>query len=115
MTKIVNMGLRLEKGVREGRLKEGGSSDSSKKYKSGLPKKKEHDANAILQEKRMRLPRNSQHHQHVASVTPVINYAPIVQVAPSYQPCFQQRTNQQNQQNRAQRPAQFDPIPITYT
>ncbi|XP_050915322.1 uncharacterized protein LOC127130337 [Lathyrus oleraceus] len=99
----------------EGRLKEGGSIDSSKKYGSGLSKKKEHNANTISQEKHMRLMKNNQHHQHVAFVTPIINYALIVQVAPSYQPRFQQRTNQQNQQNCAQRPAQLDPIPITYT
>ena len=111
-TKMVNMGLRLEEGVREGWLKEGNSSDGSRKYGNGLPKKKEHDANAILQVKHRRLPRNSQHHQHVASVTPVINYALVSQAAPIYQPRFQQRTNQQN---RTQRPAQFDPIPMTYT
>ncbi|XP_050909093.1 uncharacterized protein LOC127122859 [Lathyrus oleraceus] len=85
---MVNMGLRLEKGVREGRLKE---------------------------ERHRRLSRNSQHHQHVASVTPVINFAPVVQATPGYQPHFQQRKNQHNQQNRAQRPIQFDQIPMTYT
>lgn len=46
-TKMVNMGIRLEEGVREGRLKESGSSDSSKKYENGLSKKKERDANTI--------------------------------------------------------------------
>lgn len=110
---MVNMGLILEEGVHEGRLKENGSTESSRKY--GIPKKKEHDANAISQEKHMRLPRNNQHHQHVAFVTPVINSAPVGQATPSYQPCFQQRTNQQNQQNCGQRPVQFDPIPMTYT
>ncbi|XP_050890295.1 uncharacterized protein LOC127095683 [Lathyrus oleraceus] len=106
------MGLRLEEGVREGRLREGGSAENSINYGNGLPKNKEHDANAISQEKRMRLPRNNQPHYHVEFVTPVINSAPIVQAAPSYQSCFQQRTNQQN---RAQRPTKFDPIPVTYT
>lgn len=38
-TDIVNMGLRLEESVCEGRLKEGGSSESSKKYWNGIPKK----------------------------------------------------------------------------
>lgn len=46
-TEMVNMGLRLEEGVREGQLKKGSSSDGSRKYGKGLPKKKEHDANAI--------------------------------------------------------------------
>lgn len=45
-TEMVNMGLRLEEAVCEGRLKEGGSSDSSKKFGNRLPKKKEHGANA---------------------------------------------------------------------
>ncbi|XP_050877776.1 uncharacterized protein LOC127081573 [Lathyrus oleraceus] len=70
ITKMVNMGLRLEEGVREGRLKKGSSSDGSRKYVNGLPKKKEHDANTILQEGRRRLLRNSQCHQQVALVTP---------------------------------------------
>lgn len=90
---MVNMGLRLKEGVREGRLREGGSAENSRNYGNGLPKKKEHDANAISQEKRMRLPRNSQPHYHVEFVTPVINSALVVQAAPSYQPCFQKHTN----------------------
>ncbi|XP_050920362.1 uncharacterized protein LOC127137997 [Lathyrus oleraceus] len=94
------MGVRLEEGVREGRLKEGGSSDSSRRYGNGLPKKKEHDANAISQEKCRRSPRNNQRHQQVASVTLVINPSLAVQIAPTYQPCFQQHTNQQNQQHQ---------------
>lgn len=61
-TEMVNMGLSLEEGVLEGRLKEGSSFDGSRKYGNGLPKKKEHDVNAISQEKRRRLPRNTQHH-----------------------------------------------------
>lgn len=93
-TEMVNMGLRLEEGVREGRLKEGGSADSSSKYGNGLPKQKEHDAKTISQEKHRRLPRNNQHHQNMSYVTPVINYAPVVQVTPSYQPHFRQQTNQ---------------------
>ncbi|XP_050877328.1 uncharacterized protein LOC127081085 [Lathyrus oleraceus] len=63
-----NVGLRLEEGVREGRLKKGSSSDGSKKYGNDLPKKKEHDANAISQERRRILSRNNQCHQHVASI-----------------------------------------------
>ncbi|XP_050889160.1 uncharacterized protein LOC127094363 [Lathyrus oleraceus] len=65
-TEMVNMGLRLEEGVRERWLKEGSSFDGSKRYGNGLPKKKEHDATAISQERHRRLPRNSQRHQHVA-------------------------------------------------
>lgn len=47
---MVNIGLRLEEGVREGQLKEGGSTDSSRKCGNGLPKKKEQDANATVRE-----------------------------------------------------------------
>ncbi|XP_050915933.1 uncharacterized protein LOC127131033 [Lathyrus oleraceus] len=65
-TEMVNMGMRLEEGVCEGRLKESGSSETSIRYGNGLPKKKKHDANAILQEKRSRSPRSNQRHQHVA-------------------------------------------------
>lgn len=49
LTKMVNMGLRLEDGVREGRLKESGLAKSSRRYGNGLPKNKEHGANAISQ------------------------------------------------------------------
>lgn len=113
-TKMVNMGLRLGEGVLEGRLREGSSSDSSRMYKNALTKKKEYDANTISQEKCRRPPRNSQGHQHMASVTPIINFAPFSQVTLSYQSHFQQCTNQQNQQNHAQRPVQFDSIPMNY-
>lgn len=51
-TEMVNMGMRLEEGVREGQLKETGSSDSSRKYENSLSKNKEHNVNAISQEKR---------------------------------------------------------------
>lgn len=111
-TEMVNMGLRLEEGVCEGRLKEGSSSNGSRKYENGLPKKKEHDANTISQERRRRLPRTSQCHQHVAFVTPVITSSPVAQAAPSYQSHFQQCVNQQNQQNRTQRHVQFCHTPI---
>ncbi|XP_050919754.1 uncharacterized protein LOC127137324 [Lathyrus oleraceus] len=100
-----------EEGIREGRLKEGSSSDGSRNYGNGLTKKKEHDANSISQERRRRLPRNSQCHQHMVSVTPIINVAPVAQAEPSYQSCSQQCANQQND---TQRHVQFDPIPMTY-
>ena len=87
----------LEEDVCEGRLKDSSSSEGSRKYGNGLPKKKEHNANVISQEKRRRLLRNSQRHQYVASVTSMINSAPVAQAAPSIQPCFQQCASQQNQ------------------
>lgn len=106
--KMVNMGMRLEEGVCEGRLKESGSSDSSRRYVNGFPKKKDHDANAISQEKHRRTLRNNQRHHHVESITTIINPTPVVQIAPSYQPYFQQCTHQQNQQNHVQRLAFFN-------
>lgn len=59
-TEMVNMGIRLEEGVRKERPKESGSSDSSRRYGNGGPKKKEHDANAISQEKHRRSHRRNQ-------------------------------------------------------
>lgn len=88
-TEIVNMGLRLKEGARKGRFKENGSAESSRKYGNGIPQKKEHDANIISREKHRRLLRSSQCHQHVASITPVINFSPVVQATASYQPRFQ--------------------------
>ncbi|XP_050909333.1 uncharacterized protein LOC127123119 [Lathyrus oleraceus] len=87
-TEMVNMGMRLEEGVHEGRLKKSGSSNNSRIYRNGLSKKKEHDTNAILQEKRMRSLRSNRRHQHMVSVTPIINPSLVVQVAPNYQPHF---------------------------
>lgn len=115
-TEMVNMKVRLEEGVCEGRLvKKSGSSGSSKRYRNGFSKKKEQDANVISQERHKRSPRSNQLHQHVASVTPVINPAPIVQVAPNHQPRFQQHTHKQNhQQNCVPRQAQFDLILMSY-
>lgn len=46
---VVNMGMRIEEGVHEGRLvKEGGSSSSVKKFGVGFPKKKEQDVSTVV-------------------------------------------------------------------
>lgn len=48
-TGMVNMRMRLEEGVREGRLvKKGGSSSGVKKFRVGFPKKKEQDVSAVV-------------------------------------------------------------------
>ncbi|XP_058725876.1 uncharacterized protein LOC131597183 [Vicia villosa] len=48
-TEMVNMGMRLEEGVRTGRLtKEGGSSSGTKKFGSSFPKKKEQSVDMII-------------------------------------------------------------------
>src|SRR3954464_9394851 len=47
---MVNMGMRLEEGVRTGRLtKEGGSSSGTKTFGSGFQKKKEQSVDMVSQ------------------------------------------------------------------
>jgi hypothetical protein len=87
-TEMVNMGMRLEEGVREGRLiKESGSSNiHTKKFEGSFPKKKEQEVGMVAQGR----PRGGNYQHHVSAVTPAVK-----------------------NQNRSQRP-QFDPIPMTY-
>ncbi|KAK2427997.1 hypothetical protein QL285_026540 [Trifolium repens] len=86
-TKMVNMGMRLEEGVREGRLaKESGSSSGTRKFGTGFPKKKEQEAGMVAQG-RPRRNNYQQQQQHVATLTPVVG---AIQ-SPGYQPQFQQR------------------------
>ncbi|KAI5445263.1 hypothetical protein KIW84_013485 [Lathyrus oleraceus] len=47
LTKMVNMGMRLEEGVQEGRLSRDEAS-SSKRYDSSFGKKKDNEANAVI-------------------------------------------------------------------
>ncbi|GAU51647.1 hypothetical protein TSUD_414690 [Trifolium subterraneum] len=125
-TEMVNMGMRLEEGVREGRLtKESGSSSGTRKFGSSFPKKKEQEVGMVAQGR----PRNSNYQQqHIAAITPVINSTP----SSGHQPQFQQQMPQQqyqnqnqlqpqqqapqqfNNQNCIQRTPQFDPIPMSY-
>jgi hypothetical protein len=103
---MVNIGMRLEVGVREGSLaKVRGSSSGTRKFGGGFPKKKELEVNIVA---RGRPERNNyqQQPQHVTAVTPVINSTPNV----GYQPQFQQRPHQpyHQQQPRQQAPQQFN-------
>ena len=76
---MVGVGIRLKEAVREGRLTKSESSGSAKKPSYGFAKKKEGDANAVIQERRVNPPRrNYQRHQQVASVTPVVGVAPTI-------------------------------------
>src|SRR3954463_14393819 len=78
-TEMVGMGVRLEEAVREGRLvRNDNSSGGAKKFSSSFQKKRESDANAISHG-RNSLFRNQS--QQVASVTPVVNSAPIASVS----------------------------------
>ncbi|KAK2436742.1 hypothetical protein QL285_021714 [Trifolium repens] len=87
-TEMVNMGMRLEEGVREGRLvKASGSSNIyTRKFEGSFLKKKEQEVGMVAQGR----PRGGNYQHHVSAVTPAVN-----------------------NQNRSQRP-QFDPIPMTY-
>lgn len=78
-TDMVNMGVRLEEVVREGRLvREGSSSSNGAKRYGGFMKKKEQETNAVSynRPRRVSYPYQSQH-RHVAAVTPVITSAPV--------------------------------------
>src|SRR4051812_32372227 len=115
VTEKVNMGMRLEEGVRMGRLtKESGSSSGTKKFESGFQKKKEQSVDMISQGR----PRgNVNRQQQVAAIAPAVNAAPNLGFTPQFQ---QQQPRQQaqqfnNNQNRVQRAPQFDPIQMTYT
>ena len=76
-TEMVNMGMRLEEGVREGRLSREEVS-SNKRYDNSFNKKKESEANAVSsgrqsrpQIRRSQPPR--QHHHQVSSGIPVFS------------------------------------------
>ncbi|KAK2401074.1 hypothetical protein QL285_050701 [Trifolium repens] len=88
-TEMVNMGMRLEEGVREGRLvKESGSSNiHTRNFEGGFPKKKEQEVGMVAQGR----PRGGKYQHHVAAATPAVN-----------------------NQNLTQRTSQFDTIPMTY-
>ena len=78
-TEMVGVGVRLEEAVREGRLTRSENSGSTKKPSYGFGKNKERESNAVIQERRVNTPRrNHQHHQQVASVTPVVNMASTI-------------------------------------
>ncbi|XP_050915284.1 uncharacterized protein LOC127130289 [Lathyrus oleraceus] len=129
-TDMVNMGVRLEEAVREGRLvREGSSSSSGAKRYGGFMKKKEQETNVVSYNhpRRINYPYHSQH-QHIAAVTPVITSAPVqVQYPQQRTNRFQQNTQyqqqhqpQQHQHQLQQRPPQqqrrtnFDLIPMSY-
>ena len=96
-TEMVNMGMRLEEGVLEGRLSKEEVS-SSKKYGSGFAKKKEGETNSVFmgRQRRPRVRRNPQPRQHqhqVSSLIPVFSNNSNNQLVP-----IQQQRQQQPQQ-----------------
>ncbi|KAI5434816.1 hypothetical protein KIW84_021581 [Lathyrus oleraceus] len=84
-TEMVNIGMRLEEGVLEGRLSKGEVS-SSKKYGSGFAKRKEGETNSVSlgRHKRHHVRRNPQLRQHQHQFSSVIPGAP----APDIENCY---------------------------
>ncbi|XP_058751472.1 uncharacterized protein LOC131624533 [Vicia villosa] len=110
-TEIVNMGMRLEEGIREGGLiKEAGSSLASggvKRFGGNFAKKKEETVDAISRGRKRRY-----QPQQIAVVTPVVSQAPPQNVQ---KPQPQQPRQQAPQQNQKRKYPPFDPILMTYT
>src|ERR1051325_4562034 len=109
------MGMRLEEGVRTGRLtKEMGSSSGTKRVGTSFLKKKEHDVGMVSRGKPRK---NVSLQQQVATIAPVDNASSNMGITPQFQQTQQprQQAQQFNNQNRAPQISQFDPIPITYT
>ena len=104
-TEMVNMGMRLDEAVREGRLVK---ESAPINYVKQLGKRKEREASMMAQG----TPRQGYPvYQHVAAVMPNTN---IVQ-NPGYQPQFQQYQQQYQRQPRQHAPrTQFEPIPMKY-
>ncbi|GAU22854.1 hypothetical protein TSUD_282210 [Trifolium subterraneum] len=123
-TEMVEMGMCLEEGVRQGRLiRENAPTNTAKKYGNSFSKKKESEVGMVAQGgPRSRYPT----YQHVSAIVPTsqpqMTQAPPPQYPHPYQqPYLQQpkirpQTPQQpyNYPNRTQRNPPFDPIPMKY-
>ncbi|KAI5430587.1 hypothetical protein KIW84_034975 [Lathyrus oleraceus] len=126
--KMVNMGMRLEEGVREGRLSKEEVS-SNKRYGSSFSKNKDNEAIAISSGRQRRPPiirsqPSRQHHHQVSSVIAVFSASQSLPV--QQQQCQQQQpqqqtntynnnnTNNHQQQTFERKKVSFDPIPMTY-
>ena len=82
-TEMVSMGMRLEEGVRTGRLtKEMGSSSGTKRVGTGFPRKKEHDIGMVSREKPRK---NVSRRQQVATIAPVVNASSNMGITPQFQ------------------------------
>ncbi|GAU51349.1 hypothetical protein TSUD_412970 [Trifolium subterraneum] len=117
-TELVNIGVRLEEGVRQGRLvKENVPTNNVKKFGNNFQRKKEQEVSMVAHG---RPQQRYTGYQHVTTVSQSPGYRPQFQQRPQqqYQQPYQQQYQQQilpqyAQQNRAQRsPPQFDPIPM---
>ncbi|KAK2370575.1 hypothetical protein QL285_083616 [Trifolium repens] len=107
-TEMVAMGMRLEQGVREGRLMKGDApANNAKRFGNGYPRKKEEEVDMVTHGgSRSEYPI----YTHIAAISPIPQN-------PHYPPPYpQQQAAQQpfNQQNRPQRTQSFNPIPMKY-
>ncbi|GAU51264.1 hypothetical protein TSUD_412510 [Trifolium subterraneum] len=121
---MVEMGMCLEEGVRQGRLiRENAPTSTAKKYGNSFSKKKESEVGMVAQGgPQSRYPT----YQHVSAITPTsqpqMTQAPPPQYPHPYQqpypqqPQIRPQTPQQpyNYPNRTQRNPSFDPIPMKY-
>jgi hypothetical protein len=100
ITEKVNMGMRLEEGVREGRLSKDEAS-TSKKYGSSFSKRKDSEINAISSGRQMRPqirrnpPPRQHHHHQVSSVIPVFSNQQITPIQQQQQHQYQNQRQQQ--------------------
>ncbi|GAU10053.1 hypothetical protein TSUD_423710, partial [Trifolium subterraneum] len=113
-TELVNIGVRLEEGVRQGRLvKESVPTSTVKKFGNNFQRKKEQEVSMVAHG---RPQQRYAGYQHVATVSQSPGYRPQFQQKPQqqYQQPYQQQYQQQispqyAQQNRTQRPRpQYD-------
>ncbi|GAU49605.1 hypothetical protein TSUD_407700 [Trifolium subterraneum] len=123
-TEMVEMGMCLEEGVRQGRLiRENAPTNTAKKYGNSFSKKKESEVDMVTQGgTQSRYPT----YQHVSAITPTsqlqMTQAPPPQYPHPYQqpyphqPQIRPQTPQQpyNYPNRTQRNPPFDPKPMKY-
>ncbi|GAU37187.1 hypothetical protein TSUD_30520 [Trifolium subterraneum] len=117
-TEMVEMGMCLEEGVRQGRLiRENALTNTAKKYGNHFSKKKESEVGMVAQGgPQSRYPT----YQHVSAITPTsqpqMTQAPPPQYPYPQQPQIRPQTPQQpyNYPNRTQRNPPFDPIPMKY-
>ncbi|KAI5387117.1 hypothetical protein KIW84_073321 [Lathyrus oleraceus] len=126
-TEMVNMGMRLEEGVREGRLtREEGSS--AKRY-GAFGKKKDGEAHVVTSHVKPRRPsvrrktvRPAGNQHQVAHIAPVFRDNQQYQQHQQYQQqqhrpqqqAYQPRNNNQASTSYERKRVTFDPIPMTY-
>ncbi|GAU40248.1 hypothetical protein TSUD_219590 [Trifolium subterraneum] len=123
-TEMVEMGMCLEVGVRQGRLiRENAPTNTAKKYGNSFSKKKESEVGMVTQGgPQSRYPT----YQHVSAITPTSQPQMTQAPPPQYPHPYQQPYTQQPQirpqtpqqpytyPNRTQRNPPFDPIPMKY-